>query len=87
MEAQHRAIQRANRADVTPPASRTTTTAAAAVFLFAFAVEAAQAAQIVERFSLADILLARIIIGTTFSWGDVVAHAAGAILCAIFGRR
>ena len=52
----------------------------AAVFCvaFAFAVEGAQALNVVDRLGLGDIALARIVIGTTFSPWDLVAYAAGA---------
>lgn len=47
---------------------------------FAFAVEIAQAFDIVERLGLGGIPFARIVIGTTFSWTDLVAYAAGGAL-------
>lgn len=65
--------------------------AAVACVGFAFAVEAAQAAAIVERLGLSHLPLARIVIGTTFSWGDLLAYAAGGALALVadygFGGR
>ena len=54
--------------------------AALACVGFAFTVEAAQALSLVERVGLADVPLARIVIGTTFSATDLAAYAAGGAL-------
>ena len=51
-----------------------------AVFLVACSVEILQAFHWVERLGLADSRLARIVLGTTFSWGDFGAYASGYLL-------
>lgn len=58
-------------------------TAASLAATFAFAVEIAQAFEIVERLGLSDIPLARIVIGTTFSCGDLAAYAIGAVAAVV----
>ncbi len=57
--------------------------AAGLCFVFACAVEVGQALGLVERLGLSDMPLARIVIGTTFSWSDIAAYAAGAFITVI----
>ena len=51
----------------------------AAVFtlLFAFGVETLQYLNIVERFGLQDSKIARTVIGTSFSWMDILTYIVG----------
>ena len=50
------------------------------VLLFAWAVEAAQSVDFVTRLGLQDHKIARIVLGSTFDWLDVLAYAIGAAL-------
>ena len=51
--------------------------AALGVLLFSFVVEGLQYFKLVELLGLQDYPLARIIIGTTFVWEDLLAYALG----------
>ena len=51
------------------------------VFLFAAAVEVGQYFDFVTLLGLGDIRFFRIVLGTTFSWADLVCYGAG---CALF---
>lgn len=51
------------------------------VFLFAAAVEIGQAFDFVSLMGLGEIAFFRILLGSTFSWADLVCYAAG---CALF---
>lgn len=51
------------------------------VFLFAAAVEVGQAFDFVSLMGLGEIAFFRILLGSTFSWADIVCYAAG---CALF---
>lgn len=53
---------------------------AVAVLAFAFVVEYLQYIHIVERLGLEDNQFASIIIGTSFSWWDLVAYWAGGMI-------
>lgn len=53
--------------------------AAIGVLLFAYLVEIMQYMNIVEILGLEQNRLARIVIGTSFSWGDMVAYSVGVI--------
>ena len=51
------------------------------VFLFAAAVEVGQAFDFVSLMGLGEIVFFRILLGSTFSWADLVCYAVG---CALF---
>ncbi len=51
------------------------------VFIFASAVEVAQYFNFVSLLGLSDIKFFRILLGTSFSWIDIICYAAGAIIC------
>lgn len=53
----------------------------------AFVIEILQATNFIECIGLEDIKLARIVLGTSFSWGDILAYIAGAVLVIIFDRK
>ncbi|GAB2815209.1 ribosomal maturation YjgA family protein [Ferruginibacter profundus] len=53
---------------------------AIAVLLFAFAIETLQYLKIVEVLGLQQSKLARVIIGTSFEWGDIAAYIAGILV-------
>lgn len=50
------------------------------VFCFAASVECMQYFHIVELLGLQNCKIARIIIGSTFDWGDIAAYAVGCII-------
>lgn len=54
------------------------------VLFFSYAIEIMQFFNLVELLGLGDYKLARIIIGTSSAWGDIVAYTAGAVLIGIF---
>ena len=56
------------------------------VFVFAFSVlvEFAQYINVVKLLGLLDIAFFRIIIGTSFSWIDIICYGAGCILFFVF---
>lgn len=56
------------------------------VFVFAFSVlvELAQYINVVKLLGLSDIAFFRIIIGTSFSWIDIICYGAGCILFFVF---
>ena len=53
---------------------------AGGVFLFACLIELLQYLQVVQKLGLMGNKVARIVIGTSFSWEDVFAYALGAII-------
>jgi len=56
------------------------------VLLFSYLVEALQYFKIVNRFGLQDYKLARIVIGTSFSWIDILSYTAGILIVLIAER-
>ena len=54
------------------------------VFLFSVLVEFAQYINIVKLLGLSDIAFFRIIVGTSFSWIDIICYGAGCILFFVF---
>ncbi|MBQ9394993.1 MAG: DUF2809 domain-containing protein [Proteobacteria bacterium] len=50
------------------------------VFIFAVCVEVMQYFKIIDILELRDNKLARIIIGSTFDWGDIAAYATGCVI-------
>ena len=52
---------------------------ALSVMLFAFAVEFLQAINVVELLGVQDNAFLRTVIGTSFSWGDLVCYMAGTV--------
>jgi hypothetical protein len=57
-----------------------------AVLLFAFGIEILQYLVIVEKLGLQNNRLARIVIGTSFSWEDILAYLAGIVIVIVFER-
>jgi hypothetical protein len=55
----------------------TTTKAAIYVLLFAYFVEIMQGLKFVELIGLSNYKIARILIGTTFSWIDIICYTIG----------
>jgi hypothetical protein len=60
--------------------------AAIGVLLFAFSIETLQYFLIVEKLNLQDNRLARTVIGTSFSWEDILAYIAGIIMVIVFEK-
>ncbi|NME72399.1 ribosomal maturation YjgA family protein [Flammeovirga aprica] len=56
------------------------------VLLFAYAVEFLQYLNLVEMLGLKDYKLARIVIGTTFDFKDLLAYTIGALLVFLIER-
>lgn len=54
------------------------------VFIFSVLVEFAQYINIVKLLGLSDIAFFRIIVGTSFSWIDIICYGAGCILFFVF---
>jgi len=54
------------------------------VFIFSVLVEFAQHINIVKLLGLSDIAFFRIIVGTSFSWIDIICYGAGCILFFVF---
>ncbi len=52
----------------------------------AFAVEAAQALNLITALGLQDNALARTVLGTSFAWGDLAAYIAGAVVVLVVER-
>lgn len=59
---------------------------ATGVLLFAFTVETGQYFDLVTRLGLQDFELARIVIGTSFSWYDMLAYVVGIVLTLLVER-
>lgn len=57
------------------------------VLLFAYAVEIGQYFNLVEVLGLQDHTIMRIVIGSSFSWGDMIAYTLGAIVCYLVDRK
>lgn len=53
--------------------------AAVSVLLFAYFIEILQYCHFIERVGLQEVHLARMVIGTTFSWLDIYAYTGGAL--------
>ena len=62
------------------------TKTALAVLAFAFTIELLQYFNIVHHLGLQHSKLARIIIGTSFSWNDLLAYTAGFALIVVFEK-
>lgn len=61
--------------------------AALAVTLgIAFAIEAAQALELLAALGLGDNAVARVVLGGTFDWADLAAYTAGAVIIALIER-
>lgn len=53
------------------------------VLLFAFTIEALQYIKIIELLGLENLKLAKIIIGTSFAWADILSYIAGFLITLI----
>lgn len=58
-----------------------------AVLLFAYLVEIGQYFHLVEVLNMQHNRVMRIVIGSSFSWGDIFAYTLGAALCYIIERK
>ncbi|AGC75448.1 uncharacterized protein DUF2809 [Nonlabens dokdonensis] len=59
---------------------------AIATLLFSYAIEIAQYAQVVSLLGLEDYKIARIIIGTSFSWWDMLMYTLGILFVLIIEK-
>ena len=55
--------------------------------IFSFAIEFLQYFKLVDLLGLSEYPLARIVIGTTFHWADLVAYAVGVVLVYLIDRK
>lgn len=60
---------------------------AIATLLFAYAVEIGQYLNLVEVLHLQDNKVMRIVIGSSFSWGDMLCYTIGIIICLVIDRK
>ncbi|GGG35190.1 hypothetical protein GCM10011344_39990 [Dokdonia pacifica] len=56
------------------------------VLFFAYVVEAIQATSFIHWIGLSNNQIAKIILGTTFDWKDIVAYSIGGVLILIFEK-
>lgn len=56
------------------------------VLLFAYMVEILQATSFIDWVGLSDHKIAKIILGSTFDWKDLLAYTVGAVLILIFEK-
>lgn len=57
------------------------------VLLFAYMVEVGQYFRMVEVLGLQDYKVMRIVLGTSFSWIDILCYTVGAIICYLIDRK
>lgn len=57
------------------------------VLLFAYGIEIGQYYNLVEVLNLQDNKVMRIVIGSSFSWGDMVCYTIGALICLLVDRK
>ena len=60
---------------------------AVATVLFAYAVEIGQYFKLIEVLGLQDSKIMQTIIGTSFSWGDILCYTVGGIICYLVDRK
>lgn len=56
------------------------------ILAFAYLIEISQHFHLVEILGLGDFKVARIVIGSSFSWGDLLAYTIGAVFCYFVDR-
>lgn len=57
------------------------------VLFFAYMVEVGQYFKMVEVLGLQDYKVMRIVLGTSFSWGDILCYTVGGIICYLIDRK
>ncbi|WP_029903766.1 DUF2809 domain-containing protein [Prevotella sp. 10(H)] len=57
------------------------------VVLFAYLVETAQYFRLVEVLNLQDNKVMRTIIGSSFTWGDMLCYTVGGVICYFIDRK
>lgn len=57
------------------------------VLVFAYLVEIGQYFHLVEVLNMQDYRIMRIVIGSSFSWGDMLAYTLGAAICYFIDRK
>jgi hypothetical protein len=62
-------------------------TAAISVLIFAYLIEFLQFLQLVKWLGLENNLVARNVIGTSFSWADIIAYTLGVLFVIVIEKR
>lgn len=57
------------------------------VLLFAYAIEIGQYFNLVGLLNMQNNAIMRIVIGSSFSWGDIFCYTLGAIICLLIDRK
>lgn len=57
------------------------------VLSFAYAIEIGQYFNLVDVLGMQDNKIMRIVIGSSFSWGDMLAYTVGAVACLLIDKR
>jgi hypothetical protein len=57
------------------------------VVLFAYMIEIGQYLRLVEILGMQDNRFMRTIIGTSFSWGDIICYTIGGLICYLINRK
>lgn len=60
---------------------------ATGVLLFAYAVEIGQYFNLVEVLNMQNNIIMRVVIGSSFSWGDIFCYTLGAVICVFIDRK
>lgn len=60
---------------------------AIAAVLFAYLVEFTQYLKLVEILNVQDNVILRTVIGSSFSWGDILAYTLGGLICYFLDRK
>ena len=58
-----------------------------AVVVFAYLVEIGQYFRLVEILNMQDNRIMRVVIGSSFSWGDIFAYTLGGVICYLIDRK
>ncbi len=57
------------------------------VVLFAYLIEMGQYLRLVDVLNMQDNKVMRVIIGSSFSWGDIICYTLGGFICYIIDRK
>lgn len=58
-----------------------------ATLLFAYAIEIAQYFDMVKVLGVQDNKVLAVVLGSSFSWGDMLAYTLGALICLLIDRK
>lgn len=62
-------------------------TCAASALAIGVVIECAQGLHLLDRLGLAQVMLLRIVLGSSFEWLDLLAYLAGAVLALVLDRQ